>query len=138
MPSQATRCRRPQQPTALQRKEAAAMQPTQTLPTYAAEPSTDAYVTRRFDGQPETDTDRRFFDLRETGYLGWIDHNGHPVDGPTFVHTVPTVDPATQVRSVVELADELVTPAVTLRAAATYLDRHGWIQGGYYAQTATV
>jgi hypothetical protein len=31
----------------------------------------------------------------------------------------------------------MVTPATTLRAAAMYLDRHGWSQGGYYEQTAT-
>ena len=32
----------------------------------------------------------------------------------------------------------LVTPAVTLRATALYLDRHGWCQGSYYDQAATV
>ena len=31
-----------------------------------------------------------------------------------------------------------VTPSVILRSAATYLDRHGWIQGSYYDATATV
>ena len=31
-----------------------------------------------------------------------------------------------------------VTPVRVLRDAAAYLDRHGWIQGGYYDQTATV
>lgn len=44
-------------------------------------------VSRRFDGEPETDADRRFFDLRESGYTGWIDQDGHPVDGPTFQQT---------------------------------------------------
>jgi hypothetical protein len=31
-----------------------------------------------------------------------------------------------------------VTPAQTLRAAARYLELHGWIQGAYYDPTATV
>jgi hypothetical protein len=31
-----------------------------------------------------------------------------------------------------------VTPAQTLRAAARYLQLHGWIQGAYYDPTATV
>ncbi len=39
--------------------------------------------TRRFDGQPETTADTRFFDLRESGYTGPIDQNGNPVtSGP--------------------------------------------------------
>jgi hypothetical protein len=33
---------------------------------------------------------------------------------------------------------QMVTPARTLRAAALYLSRHGWVQGSYYDQTATV
>lgn len=36
--------------------------------------------SRRFDGAPETDADVRFFELRETGYGGWIDQDGYPVD----------------------------------------------------------
>lgn len=35
--------------------------------------------SRRFDGKPETDADRRFFDLRESGYTGWIDQDGNAV-----------------------------------------------------------
>lgn len=31
-----------------------------------------------------------------------------------------------------------VQPAATLRATAHYLTRHGWCQGSYYDQTATV
>src|SRR6266536_5797947 len=124
MPWKATRCRRPQRPTALQRKEPAAMHPTQTLTTLTATP---AEPSRRFDGAPETDVDRRFFDLRESGYTGWIDSDGHPVDGPTFVRT-DTTEADRPVRR--------VTPATTLRDAAGYLDRYGWCQGGYYEQTA--
>jgi hypothetical protein len=35
--------------------------------------------SRRFDREPETDIDTRFFDLRESGYTGWIDQDGYPV-----------------------------------------------------------
>jgi len=124
------------------------MHPTQTLPVHEADP-TAVPATRRFDGQPETDADRRFFDLRESGYTGWIDQDGHPVDGPTFVRTDPespeigTLAAYRQAQAMhrrhgdpidVEPGD-LVNPATTLRAAASYLDRHGWCQGGYYEQT---
>jgi len=88
-------------------------------------------LSRRFDGKPETDADRRFFDLRESGYTGWIDQDGHAVDGPAFVRTVPDAATPTATPAV----PSAITPAVTLRAAATYLDRHGWCQGGYYEQT---
>ncbi len=33
--------------------------------------------TRRLDGQPETEADARFFDLRESGYTGPIDQDGY-------------------------------------------------------------
>ena len=36
------------------------------------------------------------------------------------------------------VTDATVTPARTLRAAALYLTQHGWIQGNYYDQAATV
>jgi len=36
--------------------------------------------SRRADDKPETAADKRFFDLRESGYTGPIDHNGQPVD----------------------------------------------------------
>jgi hypothetical protein len=29
------------------------------------------------DGKPETPADRRFFDLRQSGYTGPIDHDGY-------------------------------------------------------------
>jgi hypothetical protein len=95
--------------------------------TYNPAHTTAGTPSRRFDGKPETDADRRFFDLPESGYTGWIDQDGYAVDGPTFVHSEAGTDTAT--------VDELVTPAVTLRAAATYMDRYGWCQGGYYEQT---
>lgn len=37
-----------------------------------------ATQSRRFDRAPETDADKRFFDLRESGYTGPIDQDGNP------------------------------------------------------------
>ena len=36
--------------------------------------------SRRVDGKPETAKDKKFFDLRESGYKGWIDQDGNAVD----------------------------------------------------------
>lgn len=36
--------------------------------------------SRCFDGSPETPADSRFFDLRESGYTGWINQDGYAVD----------------------------------------------------------
>lgn len=33
--------------------------------------------SRRFDGKPETDADKRFFDLRASGYTGPVDQDGY-------------------------------------------------------------
>jgi uncharacterized membrane protein len=33
--------------------------------------------TRRVDGKPETEADRRFFNLRASGYTGAIDQDGY-------------------------------------------------------------
>jgi hypothetical protein len=38
--------------------------------------------SRRVDRQPETEADRRLFDLRESGYPGWIDQDGYPALDP--------------------------------------------------------
>ncbi len=38
-------------------------------------------TTRRADGKPETAADKRFFDLRESGYTGPIDRDGRKVTG---------------------------------------------------------
>ncbi len=35
--------------------------------------------TRRVDGKPETAADKRFFDLRESGYDGPVDQDGRKV-----------------------------------------------------------
>ena len=34
--------------------------------------------SRRWDKKPETEADKKFFDLRESGYTGWIDQDGNP------------------------------------------------------------
>ncbi len=39
--------------------------------------------TRRWDGQPETETDTRFFNLREGGYTGPVDQDGNKA-GPNW------------------------------------------------------
>lgn len=39
--------------------------------------STKPTTSRRLDGKPETDADRRFFDLRAAGYTGPIDQDGY-------------------------------------------------------------
>lgn len=47
--------------------------------------------TRRVDGKPETEVDRKFFDLRQSGYDGWfdwrtgeaVDENGKRIDPKT-------------------------------------------------------
>jgi hypothetical protein len=43
----------------------------------------DMTTTRRLDGKPETPADTRFFDLRERGYTGPIDQDGHAVISAT-------------------------------------------------------
>jgi len=37
-------------------------------------------LSRRTDGKPETEADRKFFDLRESGYTGPIDQDGNIPD----------------------------------------------------------
>ncbi len=39
--------------------------------------------SRRWDRGPETERDTRFFDLRESGYDGWIDQDGRAVTCPS-------------------------------------------------------
>ncbi|GAA0720672.1 hypothetical protein Drose_06940 [Dactylosporangium roseum] len=53
-------------------------------------------MTRRIDRQPETAADTRFFDLRESGYTGWIDQDGYAVAGPPAwpTSTADTADTA--------------------------------------------
>jgi hypothetical protein len=40
--------------------------------------------TRRVDGKAETAADKRFFDLRESGYTGPIDQDGRKVTGDRY------------------------------------------------------
>jgi hypothetical protein len=42
-------------------------------------------ASRRWDSKPETPADTRFFNLRESGYMGWIDRDGYAVSCP-FCH----------------------------------------------------
>src|SRR5690349_3775496 len=60
--------------------------------TTAGTPETPTPSSRRFDGKAETDADRRFFDLRESGYTGWIDEDGHPVQAEGPAGCCPTCD----------------------------------------------
>jgi hypothetical protein len=41
--------------------------------------------SRRWDGEPETDADRRFLDLRDSGYTGPINQDGYACDDPDGV-----------------------------------------------------
>jgi hypothetical protein len=43
----------------------------------------EAMETRRVDGKPETEADKRFFDLRESGYTGPINQDGYAVSDPS-------------------------------------------------------
>ena len=121
-------------------------------------------LTRRFDGLPETEADRRFFDLRASGYTGWIDQDGYPVtDLDAWLKQALSRRDATPGQFVSDGSDGyVVTPAglralddaqadaeavpgeapgnaaQVLRSAALYLERHGWVQGAYYDPTATV
>lgn len=50
------------------------------LPNPAANPAPVRHTaTRRADGEQETPADKRFFDLRDAGYEGPIDQDGHAV-----------------------------------------------------------
>ena len=66
----------------------------------------EATGTRRVDGKPETDADKRFFDLRESGYTGPINQDGYAVsdappddtDGGTTSMTVSKIAPERRAR----------------------------------------
>jgi hypothetical protein len=88
--------------------------------THNPHATTDQPTSRCCDGAPETDADRRFFDLRDAGYTGPINHDGHPVSDPADPDSVIATEP----------------PARVLLDAALYLERHGWITGAYYDSTA--
>lgn len=53
------------------------------------EPVMGSKQSRRVDGKPETAADRRFFDLRESGYTGPIDQDGNKVIKDTGITVVP-------------------------------------------------
>jgi hypothetical protein len=187
------------------------MQPTHHHPGMPGEPTvrcdecgvpnpfgTPCQATRRVDGTPETDADRRFFDLRGAGYTGPIDQDGYAVADPavdvsrvcwacgdslpedhsgrllcadcarlpedlvTVPVTVPEAYPVVSLAARVHdgtycrhsgqphfgpcIAPKPAVPTrpaegwtvgTTLRAAADYLDRYGWVQGDYYDTTAS-
>lgn len=52
-------------------------------------------TTRRWDGLAESESDRRFFDLRESGYRGPIDQVGNPMVGasPAVVESAKSATP---------------------------------------------
>lgn len=52
-------------------------------------------MTRRADRRPETAADKRFFDLRESGYTGPIDEQGSPASSEVLEH-LRRNDPAQQ------------------------------------------
>jgi hypothetical protein len=60
-------------------------------------------ATRRPDSKPETEADKRFFDLRDSGYIGPIDQDGHavpqlnPTGGPTTMAAQPASGPASRI-----------------------------------------
>lgn len=54
-------------------------QPATTEPLADGGRPTNAAPPRTWDGSPETPADTRFFNLRESGYGGWIDQDGYPM-----------------------------------------------------------
>lgn len=49
-------------------------------------------MSRAWDGAPETPAETRFFDLRESGYTGWIDQDRHTVSCPRCGNASCTAD----------------------------------------------
>jgi hypothetical protein len=122
------------------------MHATHNQDTHVPEP-----CTRRFDGKPETATDRRFFDLcasddaAEVYGQNELDHGRLPSpDGFTAWCTKQANDPDGYVvtESRLRALDEAIpgeapgAAAPVLRNAALYLERHGWITGAYYDSTS--
>jgi hypothetical protein len=80
------------------------------------------------DGKPETDADRRFFDLRAAGYYGPIDQDGHPVTLPWPHTTTPNSDPATMTEAEFQRwcdkQDDRYANTCAERERDAYLDYH--------------
>ena len=53
-------------------------------------------TSRNWDRSPETAADTRFHDLRESGFTGPIDQDGHAVTDPETLATFDALDRATQ------------------------------------------
>jgi hypothetical protein len=47
--------------------------------------------TRRVDGKPETSADKRFFDLRQSGWTGPIDRDGRKAESGRAVEILRTL-----------------------------------------------
>jgi hypothetical protein len=50
--------------------------------------------SRRVDSKPETAADRKFFDLRDSGYRGPIDQDGNKVTDPKILDIFAALDRA--------------------------------------------
>lgn len=58
---------------------------------------TTVWPSRTWDGSPETEVDRRFFDLRESGYTGPFDWDtGQPCTDPDTLAILAVLDRATE------------------------------------------
>ena len=73
--------------------------------------------TRRWDGEPETDADTRFFDLRESGYTGPIDQDGYAVAGRTALEYIRLANQA-DAQGRPDLADQYEQAAADAIGAA--------------------
>ncbi|RZU50679.1 hypothetical protein EV385_2457 [Krasilnikovia cinnamomea] len=112
--------------------------------------------TRRYDGKPETSTDRRYFDLCQSdhaaelygqseldhdrlpttdGFIAWCARQATAADG--YVVTESGLHALAASQGDDECGEEPVTAGRVLQSAALYLERHGWIQGAYYDPSAT-
>jgi len=52
--------------------------------------------SRNWDRSPETEADKRFHDLRESGFAGPIDQDGYAVTDPETLAIFDALDRATQ------------------------------------------
>jgi hypothetical protein len=70
--------------------------------------------SRRPDGQPETDADSRYFDLRDSGYQGPIDQDGYPVaDVDAWLTEHTQTPPGTTPAGTTNTGDPMTTDTVS-------------------------
>jgi hypothetical protein len=100
-------------------------------------PGTDGNPTRNLDGTPETEAQQRYFELRESGYDGWIDQDGYAVDGPTWLdrdgNPVAGFGPADSAVESRRADHQPETPADTRHHDLRESGYKGWIDGDGYA-----